>query len=386
MKIMMIGSGSPGSSLSHRLEMLGLELSELGHRIAIILPRADKYNSFRAQKKSELNKNIIRPWQFTTRSTVINFLPYLLTSAITALSRRSDLVYIYKPTPISMAGLLPKLFFGTPIVLDLDDLGSEVMVVQNQPRLMSMLVRLAEKLALRQADAVIVTSTYLKEVVQRAHPNKPILVLPNGVDPKKYQPAKGRLRPHIYYFGAVNRLSLVKPLLGAAPEILKSHPKASVSIIGGGSALEDARKLAINLGVNDKVKFSGWIPMEKIVDFIRKGDIAVCVQPDEPTVRAASNMKVFQYMSLGSVPVVSAVGDLPHYVEDCGVVVPPGDSRALAGAITQLLRQPEKRNMLSEATRRQAEQTYSWARLAEYLETFLSFRVEHERFWKEYRP
>ena len=109
------------------------------------------------------------------------------------------------------------------------------------------------------------------------------------------------------------------------------------------------------LGIEAAVAFTGWqTDMLAVQNYTQFADVGVCYMPDIRTVRAASNMKVFQYMAMGTVPVVSDVGDLRRYVQDgqAGVVVAPGNVEALADALIELLQDEERRvRMAKEAWR-----------------------------------
>ena len=63
--------------------------------------------------------------------------------------------------------------------------------------------------------------------------------------------------------------------------------------------------------------------------------------------------------------VASRVGGIPALVDHDvnGLLVPPGDAAALAGAITRVLTEPDTAARLSLAARRTAER-YSWPLLA----------------------
>jgi glycosyltransferase involved in cell wall biosynthesis len=376
MKIIMLGSGSYRASLSIRIVALAGQLAKLDWEVSIIVPSADKYNNF---TKENINKDgaisVIQPWQPSTRSSVLNLLPYLITSMIVLVRSRTDFVYLYKPTPITIIGLIQGLLFQTPVILDLDDLGSEVMRAENQSRLQSGLVSLCERLAIKYSSAIVVTSTFLQRQIQVKYPNKHVLVLPNGVNPMQYPLRPSRqLRPAIYYFGMVNRLSLIEPLLRAIPLVLKAVPTARFTIIGGGSALNEAKLLVKNLGVSYAVTFTGMTDMLGVVSFTEFGDIGVCYQPDIDTVKAASNMKVFQYMALSTVPVVSSVGDLPTYIDDgrAGVAVKADDSQALGEALISLLQNKRRRTQYALRARQLSETTYAWSSIALQLSSFLS--------------
>jgi glycosyltransferase involved in cell wall biosynthesis len=114
--------------------------------------------------------------------------------------------------------------------------------------------------------------------------------------------------------------------------------------------------------------------MFKAQKYTQFGDIAICYQPDTETVKAASNMKVFQYMAMGSVPVVSRVGDLPVYVRNgaAGAIVPAADHVALGETIIKLLSDNRRRRSIATTGRRLAETDYSWPKIGTMLAGFIS--------------
>jgi len=330
----------------------------------IILPSADKYNDFQSELDASLGfADLIQPWQPATGNAMLNLLPYLFTSLFSILRSRSDAVYMYKPTPINILGILPKFLSGTPVILDLDDLGSEVMKSQNQSKLQYKLVEYCERIATRYSSAIVVASTFLESTVKAKFPLKSVLVIPNGVEPSDYKKTRAsNPRNAIYYFGAVNRLSLIDDFLKSLPDVIKSVPDTKITIVGGGSALDEAKQLVDRLNISSSVKFTGWVDMLDIEKYVKFADVAICYQPDTRTVRAASNMKVFQYMAMASVPVVSDVGDLSMYLKDgqLGAVVPPSDPQALSEVLTDLLLNREERREKALTARNTAIEEYSW--------------------------
>jgi glycosyltransferase involved in cell wall biosynthesis len=379
MKIVMLGSGSYKSSLTYfRLVALARQLSYLGWQVSIIVPSADKYNDYKPDKNAHLKGiELVQPWQLATKSPVVNLLPYLLSSLIALIKRRADIIYIYKPTPITIIGLLPKLLFRTPVVLDLDDLGSEVMRLENQSAFDVKLVKLCESLCLRFASSVVVSSTYLQSSVTHKYPNKPVLVLSNGVDPSEFkQASKKNSQPSIYYFGAINRLSLVESFIKSLPLVVKAVPGTKINILGGGRALNELKNLVNELKISNSVGFSDWIEPEQIYNYVNFADIAICTQPDIPTVKAASNLKVFQYMALGSAVVVSKVGDLASYIgvettQPAGVAVEVNNQRQLSEKLIDLLKDDVGRKAMAKNARKRAVNTYSWDNLAIKLDAFI---------------
>ena len=385
MKLLMLGSGSYKSGLTYyRLLALAKELGKLDYDVYAVVPSADKYNDYTPDKKASVKGiKLVQPWQFVTKNDFVNLLPYLITATVSSIRIKPQLIYLFKPTPITIIGLIPKIIFRVPLVLDLDDLGSEVMRLQKQSVLQVKLVSMCERIALRYADAVVVASTYLETLVKEQYPHKSVLVLSNGVDPQLYKPAKNlKVWDGVYYFGVLNRINLIETFLRALPQTLKQVPDTRVTILGDGSALPESRSLATKLGIEDQVTFVGWTLAEDLHKYVQAGDLAVCIQPDIPTVRACSNVKVFQYMSLGSVPVVSDVGDLGRYVkagqgtEQVGVVVPPEDPDALARSLVSTLKNKKGRAEMAKKARRAAMTEYAWSSLAKKLDQFLQSQVD----------
>jgi glycosyltransferase involved in cell wall biosynthesis len=375
MKLLVLSSGSYKSILALRVAALAKHVAKLDLEVLLMAPSADKYNHFIADRTPRLEGvDVVQPWQLTTRFALLNLVPYLLTSLVAILRIRPDVVYLCKPTPVTLVGLAARLLLRKPVVLDLDDLGSEVMKSQGQPALQYMLVAWCERIALHYASGVVVASTYLEQLVKDQYPDKPIVVIPNGVEPTDY-PVKNGMKPRqaIYYFGAVNRLALIETLLRSLPTVIAAAPDTIVTIVGGGSALPAAKRLVKQLGVASSVSFTGWVDFLAIQKYVQPADIGICYQPDTPTVQAASNMKVFQYMAMGSVPVVSNVGDVAAYVDHgrLGVVVPADNAEALSEALISLLQNETQRARIAKAARRAAETTYAWTARANTLAKFV---------------
>jgi glycosyltransferase involved in cell wall biosynthesis len=81
---------------------------------------------------------------------------------------------------------------------------------------------------------------------------------------------------------------------------------------------------------------------------------------------------VLEYMAAARPIVVTSVGATSQLISDGveGLLVPPGDARALAGAIEQLLQSPERARNLGLAARRRAQQQYSREAMVRRFEGF----------------
>jgi glycosyltransferase involved in cell wall biosynthesis len=84
-------------------------------------------------------------------------------------------------------------------------------------------------------------------------------------------------------------------------------------------------------------------------------------------------------------PVVSTTGGaLPEVVGDAGVLVPPGDSKALERAIVSLLDDPARRQFLGEAGYRRVHEQFTWKWAAERMvEVYREAMNANGRFLKD---
>lgn len=101
-KLLMIGSGSYLSTLNIRLRDLARHLAA-DYDVHMLTPAADKYNNFTPDRSLRPAAfRLTQPWQLTTGSPLFNLVPYLFSSLAHILKSRADIVYIYKPTPITV--------------------------------------------------------------------------------------------------------------------------------------------------------------------------------------------------------------------------------------------------------------------------------------------
>jgi glycosyltransferase involved in cell wall biosynthesis len=375
MKIAFLSSGNVKSNFSYRIVALARGLHRLGHDVSIIAPSADKYNDFIPEHIDVIDGiRILQPFQFATRHAEINLLPYVFSAARMVLRERADLIYIYKPTPITIVGLAAKLFYRTPVVLDMDDLGSEVMRIEGHPWHQRALVAWCERAAARHADRIVVASRYLYRKYRREFPDKPILILPNGVEADWFAPpVVSEKKKRVLFMGAINRENILDPLFRTLPSVLKAHPNAQLLVIGDGKYLPHFKAMSRALDMEQSICFTGWLALDEARARLCAGDIGYSYMPSDATTKAASNMKVPQYMARGVVPIVSNVGDLPLTVDfgNAGYVAKADDIRALERTLIAALADDDRLKKAARA-RAIAREKLSWDMLAKKFERWNS--------------
>jgi glycosyltransferase involved in cell wall biosynthesis len=242
------------------------------------------------------------------------------------------------------------------------------LAVQDGPRAGARRARLELALA-RSARAVLVGASAESTALGRLGvPQAAIRVVPPGVDTSLFQP-DGPIETR----GGRPRLLMVVTSLAAdrgpaaALHALAAVPGAELFIAGGPPAAQLAgdpdqqalSQLAGQLGVTDRVTFTGQVTRAGIPALMRSADVLLNLSPGEPLARVS-----IEAMACG-VPVI-AIGTSAHRdaVLDgtTGYLMTGTQPAPLARRIRQLLASPLREGMAIAAASR-ARDRYSWARI-----------------------
>lgn len=101
-------------------------------------------------------------------------------------------------------------------------------------------------------------------------------------------------------------------------------------------------------------------PWDRIGETLMAADAVALPQRDVPFAHAQIPAKLFDAMALARPVVATDVGWMPEVLAGCGVIVPPGDVDALAGALRRLLTDPEAAARLGAAARARCVERFSW--------------------------
>lgn len=187
-------------------------------------------------------------------------------------------------------------------------------------------------------------------------------VVHNGINNEFFYPKQNGPRPEnslIVTNSADTPLKGLNFLLEAVAEIRKKQP-IKLTVIGQPKKDGIIENLVAKLGVRDIVHFTGRIENEEFADYYAQSTIAVV-----PSLYEGFGIPAAEAMASG-VPLISTSGGaLPEVVGDAGMIVPPADAKALAGAITYLLNAPDERKKYAQAGLHRVNSVFSWKKAAE---------------------
>jgi glycogen(starch) synthase len=204
-------------------------------------------------------------------------------------------------------------------------------------------------------------------------PRDKIDVIPNGVDTSRFDQLEDEDLAHfrnmyalpleqvVFNVGRVVYEKGVQVLVRSLPMVLAQQPSTKLVIAGKGPELASLRSLAWQLGVREKVLFTGFISDDDRDRLFKIADCAVFPSLYEPF-----GIVALEAMAAKCPVVVSQVGGLQDVVQhaETGITVYPDDPASLAWGIVHTLQQPEWSAARVANAYRIARERYNWARIA----------------------
>jgi glycogen(starch) synthase len=224
-----------------------------------------------------------------------------------------------------------------------------------------------------EAWEVIVNSHHMHAELQRSFnmPADKIVIIPNGTNPETFDfdfdpaPMRNQLAgPHekiVLYVGRMVHEKGVQVLLNAAPMILSAYPNTRFLLVGTGGYLEDLKRQAWSLGIEDRVNFLGYVSDEDLRRLYKIADV-VCI----PSLYEPFGIVALEGMA-AKVPVVtSEAGGLTDFVEhmSTGLTTYTGDAGSLAWGLLEVLRNPDLAERLRADAYEKVRNIYNWKVLA----------------------
>jgi len=157
-------------------------------------------------------------------------------------------------------------------------------------------------------------------------------------------------------------------LLDALPAVLRSFPRVRLVCLSDGQLRAALERQTLKLGLTDAVRFVGYQP--DIAEWLALADISIL-----PSFFEGLPLTVIEAMAAGRPVIASAVDGVPEVLVDgeSGLLIPPGDSGALARAICRLVGDPALRQAMARAGRRRVVLEFGLERLVrETEELYLS--------------
>ncbi len=172
----------------------------------------------------------------------------------------------------------------------------------------------------------------------------------------------------VLFFGRLSPYKGLEYLYLAAGEIARQVPGLRL-VVAGKPVAGYTPPVQPELPNGGQVQLiDGYISNSRLAELCQQATVVVC-----PYVDATQSAVVLTAYAFRKPVVATRVGGIPEYVEDgaTGYLVPPRDPGALAEAVVKVLRDPQRRQQMSEQIELWARTRLSWDRIGdEILETY----------------
>jgi colanic acid biosynthesis glycosyl transferase WcaI len=336
-----------------------------------------------AMEEDHQGLRVLRSWAYAAAApgflpTLFNNTSFMMSAALHALARLGPVDVLIASSPPffpHMAGAFLARARKIPLVLEVRDLWPDYLVAMGMlkpdRRGTKALFAVERRLLTRAQRVVVVTESFRRRVVEKGADAARVEVISNGVDGERYHPSDevpplpsmerregGFVAGYLGTFGVSQALG---SLVDAAALLAKEDPTIRIVLAGDGLERERVTRHARGLDLPN-LSIEGSIPKDRTRAFYNACD--ACLVPLAPlaVLQETVPSKIFEAMACAR-PVLASLGGEGREImmrSGGGVVVPPGDPRALADALKRLKAMPPaERAEMGARGRRFVEHHYS---------------------------
>jgi glycosyltransferase involved in cell wall biosynthesis len=278
------------------------------------------------------------------------------------------------PDWLVFAAVIPKLL-GARVLLDLHECMPEYGATKYGVPLEHRMVRtlaFLERVSIRFATFVTTCTEQMRErFIQRGAPADKIAVVVNSFDDERFKPER--------YIGAPQNAAdtftlichgTIEPNYGLdlvvrAVGMLRDRiPELRLDIWGDGTHRPAVQALTRELGLEDRVRFTGWVTMEELMPHLAAADAGVVAVRRDAFRDVTLCTKMFDLVSLRKPVIISRTRAVEGYFgSECFQMFESEDVPGLADAIYAVYADPQLRERLVQSATARNE-SYRWVHQA----------------------
>lgn len=264
---------------------------------------------------------------------------------------KPDIIHIHSA---GIYGFIGYLLNFTPCVLTA--WGSDVLVNKNKFFKRFILKKILLKASLITTDA----EHMKKEIVNFGVDEKKVKKIMFGIDINFFKPLSNKkiIRKKlglnsdevvITSFRNFYKVYDIITFIRAAHQLSKQNNKLRFLLIGSGPEESSLKKLVKALNLDKQTYFTGSLPQEKVLEYLRASDIYVSTSLSD----AGISSSTAEAMACGLVPIITEIGENNLWVRNSfnGFLFPPGSIKELTEHITKLIYNKDDRIKFSKNTR-----------------------------------
>ena len=290
----------------------------------------------------EVENNLKKNTYFSNPSTNLLFLGYLLKLFLYKKFNQKDILYFQRPDHLACS-----LFSKKKRILHLHG-QPRTTIISNRNLITKFIYLALERIAMHFADLILVTDKKSEEVYLVNYPfiEKKIKVVPAGIDLNFFctttndskQDLNNNQRKELVYIGRLAPPKQLPEILNAFKIVSDSFINCHLNITGKGPLLNNLVQSVRDMGLSDKVSFTGVLSKKEIKELILMSDAAILLSNNE-----GSPISIKEVLACGKPVIVNDVGDFSDYVVNGknGFVVNAENSYEVAAAVEKAFKNGE---------------------------------------------
>ena len=299
---------------------------------------------------------------------LLNYISFAVLGSIKArkLVPDADVVFIQQHSPISLCR--PAYVYARrakcPVVLNCLDIWPESVTARMHLRESSFIYKRLKnysKKMYKKATALLVTSAgfadYFKDVLGL---ERDVIHIPQyAEDIFEPTPLPKKRGLNLLFAGNVGQAQAVDTIIRAA-SLLRDRADIHWNIVGGGSALDECKELARELGVEHLVSFHGRRPLEEMPKYYAEADALLVTLQANKLIELTLPGKVQTYMAAGRPILAAAGGETTRVLEDakCGMACASEDFISLAKNVDALAKDKSRLKEYAKNAREYYDKNY----------------------------
>ncbi len=289
--------------------------------------------------------------------------------------KRYDVVHVHNlPDFLVFVAWAPRLM-GARVILDIHDILPELYCGKfgtAEKSAMFHALLAVERLSSRFANHVIVANhLWFDKLVARSVAAHKCTTIMNYPDLRLFMPLADAKRRDgkfiILYPGSLNHHQGLDIAVRAFAQATDRMPGAELHIYGEGPARPELARLTAELGLEDRIKLMGTVPLRDVARLMASADVGVVPKRAEGFGNEAFSTKILEFMACGVPAIVSRTLVDTHYFDDTVVrFFTPGDDADLAAAMIWVFEHREEHDQWVRTAQEFASR-YSWqSRVSDY--------------------
>ena len=297
--------------------------------------------------------------------------------SVHGLKKPFDVIHVHSVPDFEVfATLLPRLT-GTKVILDIHDIVPEFYAgkfkVSERSLVFRMLVMVEQFSAWYCNHVIISNHLWYAKLTKRSVRQQKCTTIINYPDPSIFcRRSSTRSKDDEFvlcYPGTLNQHQGLDLAICAVAKVCERIPSIRLQIIGDGPDREKLKKMVTDLGLENFVKISGFVPMERVAEIMANVDLGIVPKRADSFGNEAFSTKIMEFMAMG-VPVLASrtAVDQFYFRDELVQFFEPENVDDLAAKILELAQNQSRRECLRNRAAAFIELNNWDVRKAEYLD------------------